>query len=229
MGSLPNYATLSATDLCDFASFYDDQFSPGHPGHISPTEAVWTFHPAFPLERLTGHTGGIGPEAREAWIEWFFDEVEMWSEEGQPDRYTDLLTETIKVPVIAFDDGERAWLWDGNHRVGATHTLEGRTLPAIIGTKKTVRAINSQMSNLDAAVKAEAKRCVKGFHKYTSEQRATHAASNRLGYQKRVSVGEVFWTHPDLPGVCYPTRKEAATAAVSARKLPAALSLLQIK
>lgn len=66
------------------------------------------------------------------------------------------------------------------------------------------------MSNYEVALKAEIKRCVRGFHRHSSETRADLAASFRLGPRQRQSIGEVFWTHPDVPGLCFPTRKRAA-------------------
>lgn len=57
---------------------------------------------------------------------------------------------------------------------------------------------------------------VRGFQRFTSEDRANHAASFRLGYLQRQRIGEAFWTHPLRPGVCFPTRIEALRAALSA-------------
>ena len=54
---------------------------------------------------------------------------------------------------------------------------------------------------------------VRRFQRYTSEQRASHAASHRLSHRQRSAVGEFFWTHPDLPGVAFGSRGEAVRAA----------------
>jgi len=56
----------------------------------------------------------------------------------------------------------------------------------------------------------------RGFAQYTSEQRANHAASHRLGFRQKERVGHAFWTHPLRPGVCFPTRAAALRAAVVA-------------
>lgn len=53
---------------------------------------------------------------------------------------------------------------------------------------------------------------VKHFHHYSSDQRADRQASFRLTPGQRDSVGEVFWTHPSLPGVGFPTRAAALRA-----------------
>jgi hypothetical protein len=76
-------------------------------------------------------------------------------------------------------------------------------------------AVLSARSNFDVALAAEAKRCVRNFQPYTSEQRANHAASFRLGFRKRQSVGEIFWTHPAVPNIAFPTRKAAAQKALT--------------
>lgn len=70
-------------------------------------------------------------------------------------------------------------------------------------------------SNFEIALKAEMKRVIRCFQAYTSEQRSNHAASSRLGYQQRKAVGQFFYTHPDIPGAAFDTRKGAAMAALS--------------
>jgi hypothetical protein len=75
-------------------------------------------------------------------------------------------------------------------------------------------------SNYEAAMKAESKRVTRCFHQYDSETRALHAASFRLGYQKRRAVGEFFYIHPDFPTTAFPTRAAAARAALSKADTP---------
>jgi hypothetical protein len=70
-------------------------------------------------------------------------------------------------------------------------------------------------TNFEIALKAETKKCIRCFHKYSSEQRADLAANFRAGHQQRRSMGEFFWTHPEVPGIAFPTRKRAAQAALS--------------
>lgn len=54
---------------------------------------------------------------------------------------------------------------------------------------------------------------IRQFMALSSEQRANHAASFRLGYQQRQRQGDYFYTHPACPGLSYPTAKAATTAA----------------
>lgn len=82
------------------------------------------------------------------------------------------------------------------------------------GTRTTERGMSGG-SNFDAALAAERKRVVRCFNRYSSEQRANHAASFRLGHRQREAVGEFFYTHPDVPGRAFPTRKAAAMAALN--------------
>lgn len=51
------------------------------------------------------------------------------------------------------------------------------------------------------------------FQPYTSEQRANHAASFRLGYRQRQAVGHSYYTHPMVPGIAFDTAKAATTRA----------------
>ena len=73
----------------------------------------------------------------------------------------------------------------------------------------------TELTNYEAALKAEAKRVLRGFQPYTSEQRANHAASHRLGHRQREAVGEAFYTHPDIPNRAFPSRRAAAEAGVA--------------
>lgn len=51
------------------------------------------------------------------------------------------------------------------------------------------------------------------FQRYTSEQRADHAASFRLGWRKRQAVGEFYYVHDMVPDIAFPTAKMATTRA----------------
>ena len=70
-------------------------------------------------------------------------------------------------------------------------------------------------SNFETAIKAERKKVFRCFQPYSSETRANHASSHRLGHRQRESVGEFFYTHPAIPNRAFLTRKAAAIAAVT--------------
>lgn len=55
-------------------------------------------------------------------------------------------------------------------------------------------------------------KATKVFQKFTSEQRAIHAASHRLGYRQRQAVGESFWVN-GIDSIAHKTRKAAIHAA----------------
>lgn len=67
-------------------------------------------------------------------------------------------------------------------------------------------------SGTSAPADDEAKRVVRHFQHYTSQQRADRASSHRLGPRQREAVGEFFYTHPDIPDRAFPTRGAAARA-----------------
>lgn len=96
----------------------------------------WHFDPAFPLDKVAFEEGT--PESRETWIEFMKDEIEMWKEEGQPDRFDDLLHEDIHTAIVLHigSDG-RGYVWDGCHRTGATAMKGLPTIAAIVGVRKT--------------------------------------------------------------------------------------------
>lgn len=69
-------------------------------------------------------------------------------------------------------------------------------------------------SNFDAAVKAEAKKVIRCFHRYDSEVRSDRAASFRLTQGQRASMGEYYYVHPAIAGVAFSKRFDAARAVV---------------
>ena len=71
-------------------------------------------------------------------------------------------------------------------------------------------------TNYEIALKAEAKRVARCFNAYSSEARANHAASHRLGHRQRASTGDFYYTHPSFPTTAFATRGAAARAAVEA-------------
>lgn len=56
----------------------------------------------------------------------------------------------------------------------------------------------------------------RGFQRYDSYQRADMMSSHRLGHRQKERMGEAFWTHLAVPGLCFPTRKRALDAAARA-------------
>jgi hypothetical protein len=57
-----------------------------------------------------------------------------------------------------------------------------------------------------------AKTVTRCFQRYSSEDRANHAASHRVGYLKRQAVGEFFYVSSLVPGLAFPTRSRAEQA-----------------
>ncbi|MFI7608487.1 SprT-like domain-containing protein [Micromonospora sp. NPDC049366] len=60
----------------------------------------------------------------------------------------------------------------------------------------------------------EMKRVVRHFQRFDADTRANRAASHRLGPRQRQAVGEHYYSHPDVPDVAFPRRKDAAEAAL---------------
>lgn len=107
------------------ASFYNDQYRPGEPGHADPRQLQWLMVPNYPVARLNDAPG----------VDWFRAEQEMWAEEGQPDRFDDMLDRPIDEPIVVYDTPSGGWIWDGNHRVGACVTRGAATVPALVGVR----------------------------------------------------------------------------------------------
>jgi hypothetical protein len=107
------------------ASFCCDQYSPGEPGHADPKTLQWFSVPDYPIARLNDAPGA----------DWFRDEQEMWADEGEPERYNDMLDRPIFVPIVVYETPDGGWLWDGNHRVGACAIRGLATVPALVGIR----------------------------------------------------------------------------------------------
>lgn len=71
------------------------------------------------------------------------------------------------------------------------------------------------MTNYEIALKAEMKKVTRCFHAFSSECRANHAASHRLGYLQKQRIGEFFYVHPSFPNTAFSTRKRAAQSALA--------------
>ena len=116
-------------DLIQRVTGYSDQLPEDHPAGRPPNTFHWDEHKEYPVSNFI-----TANDTKEAWIEWFKFEQKIWADEGQPDRFDDMLTAEIAEPVYGVDlgDGE-ALLWDGNHRVAASVVAGRETIPAIIG------------------------------------------------------------------------------------------------
>ncbi len=114
------------------ASFWHDSGAhPNVPVACLPADQYdWSHDPAYPVDKFSGD--------KDAMIKWMKREIRIWAQEGDEDRFTDLLTDPeIYEPVVATEIDGRAYLWDGNHRVGASHMIGRPTVPAFIGRLKT--------------------------------------------------------------------------------------------
>lgn len=116
-------------DLEDYARGYEGACTDivGPPPNGRASDYEWRYEPNYPMAKF-----GSSSE----WSEWMREEIKMWAEEGQPDRYDDEVANPIREPVIAVEVDGKATLWDGNHRVGGSAIAARPTIPAVIGTAK---------------------------------------------------------------------------------------------
>ena len=71
---------------------------------------------------------------------------------------------------------------------------------------------------MDEAVRVEMRRVVRHLHRYSVDERTTLAtAAQSVGYRRRQAMGEYFYSHPDVPGIAYRRRSDAAIAAIKRR------------
>lgn len=98
-------------------------------GYKSAEAYDWVFCPDYPISRLELGVKGMAV--------WMHDEILMWADEGQRDRYADMLGEApIEDAVVVGDAGGRGYIWDGWHRCGACAIRGVSTVPAVVGIER---------------------------------------------------------------------------------------------
>lgn len=75
---------------------------------------------------------------------------------------------------------------------------------------------------MDFATFRRANPATRCFQRYSHTARTNIQASHRLGQRQRAAVGEFFYVHPLAPGLAFPTKKQAETAAFEAAQNGAA-------
>lgn len=65
-------------------------------------------------------------------------------------------------------------------------------------------------SNFEVALKAEAKRVVRSFHRYDTDTIARLYSRVGNPSQDALDRGVFFYTHQELPGICFRKRFDAA-------------------
>lgn len=98
-----------------------------------PEDLVWKFIPNFPV-KLTDNI-------KSDWSAWFKGEEDEWKYNHGNEReghFEAWLKNPHEKPVIFMEgtDG-RLHIWDGHHRVGIAHVAKLKTIPALVGRRKT--------------------------------------------------------------------------------------------
>lgn len=119
--------TYVPDDLAEYASSYmRGMGASGHPDAIHHQDDYeWRYEPIYPISHLNTEGFDMG--------EWMLEEIDMWAEEGQPDRYESEINDPIREPIIVVEIDSKGEIIDGWHRVGGS-VLGGRdTIPAVVG------------------------------------------------------------------------------------------------
>lgn len=121
----------SQEQMVRMASFWEGVTVTNDDCLVKAADYVWEHHPQFPVSAFDVMT-------HEEWCAWMSQEIDMWTEDGDPARFTNLLTDpVIREEVVAsYGHDGKLHIWDGYHRVGASHMVGRATVPAIIGKPK---------------------------------------------------------------------------------------------
>ena len=116
--------------LCRIAEGYQGaMFGPDDPRGQPADAYSWSFSENLCLADFL--------DSDEDWADAWRMELEIWKDEGQPDRYDDMMDgRPIQEAIIVVMHEGRPHLWDGWHRVAAMKSIRRATIPAIIGTLK---------------------------------------------------------------------------------------------
>ncbi len=69
-------------------------------------------------------------------------------------------------------------------------------------------------TNFEVALKAEMRRVQRHYYQFDAETTTRLRAAERRN-RRRSTEGEFYYTHPDLPGLAFPTRSAAAREALA--------------
>ena len=115
------------------AGYAYDNHGPGDPGWCKPQYADWT-QESLSADQLTNIFASV-EEAR-AWIQ---GEVAMDRDDEMHRNWHLLLEEDIREEVVVFIFEDKAYVWDGWHRIAAS-IVKGVPVKAIVGRRKPVLA-----------------------------------------------------------------------------------------
>ena len=119
----PNLVEAVRAAIAEGTSYSEDE-----PGFCRVEDADWEFVDAFDISLVDS------PQAR---IRWFASEC--CAPHAEEAGYAALLTEDIREPLVALLRDGVAYVWAGNHRVGAALTRGTRYLRAYVGTPRVSR------------------------------------------------------------------------------------------
>jgi hypothetical protein len=124
------HSALTQEQMQSEADRYKDQFPEDHPGHADPKDLHWTYERDYPLHKIGGD--------RKEWKDWFKGEREDAAADGRRGYYDDMVGKNHEVhtAVVVHEHEGVGYLWDGNHRVGASHHNGKTTIPALVGRRK---------------------------------------------------------------------------------------------
>lgn len=105
---------------------WQDQWETGHPAAGPASRFCWNLETSYPIDRIRDRT-------RTQWRVWMDREIRMWAREGDPERFDDELRNPIREPVVVVEMEGRAYVWDGNHRIGGSVVADRMVVPAIVG------------------------------------------------------------------------------------------------
>jgi hypothetical protein len=114
------------SDLAEYASGYmRGMGASAHPDAIRHHDDYdWIYDAAYPIANLN-------PDIDKA--KWMKDEVAMWADEGDPNRYDSEINDPIEEPIIVVEIDGVGEIVDGWHRTGGSVLSGKETIPAVVG------------------------------------------------------------------------------------------------
>lgn len=122
-----------------------------------PDDFVWKFIPHFDIKK----TDAIKSD----WAAWFKGEQDEWQYnhgDERKDHFEKWLKNPFEKPVIFIEGTGGKWhIWDGHHRVGIAHIAKLKTIPALVGRRKS--SLANGMSDIDADIEQDTDTNSTGF------------------------------------------------------------------
>lgn len=130
-------------DICKFIKKKADHIMETGYASGKPKDFEWTYIEKHPLD--------FTKPIKKDWKAWFDNEQQEWvynhgpkERAGHFDKWSE--EPSLKPIVLVHGEDGKLHIWDGHHRIGKALSLGMKSVPALVGTKKSAEKLASELS-----------------------------------------------------------------------------------